>query len=298
MSPTSGQRARQARSSDAGPSQAAAPSPAGSVATDEPGDSMAPQVSVANLGLTVLVDPKKPAADVVFIHGLQGHPKKTWTYKGDRPRQPAGDQNQEKETQGCWPFNKEAHISLFWPQALLPADRKDVRVMTYGYDSRMTQRGGQGANKMTLHDHGRGFLNTLTSERIASRCRDRPLIFVAHSLGGLIVKEALRLSMLAGSHDDLNSVYTSTYATIFFGTPHRGSQDAAWGDAIRSLLSWTMIDTSSSLLRELNPQGGGSKLDELCDAFNQMLQDRDFKVYTFVEAQGKVGCGCLSKQAS
>ena len=38
------------------------------------------------LGLTLLATGgPKPALDVIFVHGLQGHPEDTWTYlSGDR----------------------------------------------------------------------------------------------------------------------------------------------------------------------------------------------------------------------
>ena len=282
------------------PSQIVPPQPADQ---GGPSDSMTPQrsqESVEDIGLSVLAAPEHPVADVVLLHGLQGHPRKTWTFTGPvRTSKPAGEPTQAKETQRCFDFKKQqARISVFWPQALLPHDRKDVRVLTYGYDSQITKGCHRTANKMNLYDHGRTFLRALAVNRSRSNCQNRPLIFVAHSLGGLIVKEALRLSWEEKYHKELQSVYRSTLATIFFGTPHRGSEDAAWGDAIRWLTSLTQNDTTSVLLDELNPAYGGSKLDELSHAFSSMLSEKEIKVYTFVEAEGKVGCGCLSKQVS
>lgn len=64
------------------------------------------------LGLTTVFNPNKKAiADLVFVHGLGGGSRKTWSLHED----PA----------------------LFWPQTWLPKDEgfKDVRIHTFGYDS-------------------------------------------------------------------------------------------------------------------------------------------------------------------
>jgi len=43
---------------------------------------------------------------------------------------------------------------VFWPQDLLPRDRPDVRIPTFGYDTIVT-RGWQPANKNNLFAHAR-----------------------------------------------------------------------------------------------------------------------------------------------
>ena len=56
----------------------------------------------------------------------------------------------------------------------------------------------------------------------------RKIIFVVHSLGGLVIEEALYLSW--NSPDEhLRPVARSTVAIAFLGTPHHGADKAAWG---------------------------------------------------------------------
>ncbi|KAK7955898.1 LipA and NB-ARC domain protein [Apiospora aurea] len=46
-----------------------------------------------------------------------------------------------------------------------------------------------------------------------------PVIFVAHGLGGLVLKNALA-SAGESTHPDYRNIYNATYGIVFFGTPH------------------------------------------------------------------------------
>jgi hypothetical protein len=64
------------------------------------------------LGLNNLYDPPDPAvADLIFVHGLRGGSRSTWTKSGDP--------------------------SLYWPKEWLPKDAgfQDVRIHSFGYES-------------------------------------------------------------------------------------------------------------------------------------------------------------------
>ena len=53
--------------------------------------------------------------------------------------------------------------------------------------------------------------------------KDRPIIFIAHSMGGLVVKKAYTL----GKHDRwFSSLISSVIGIVFLATPHRGSRYA------------------------------------------------------------------------
>ena len=63
-------------------------------------------------GLTeIFTPPSKASVDVMFVHGILGHPKHTWT---------------SEET------------DVFWPAELLPPilEHEGARILTYGYDAK------------------------------------------------------------------------------------------------------------------------------------------------------------------
>jgi hypothetical protein len=71
----------------------------------------------------------------------------------------------------------------------------------------------------TLLDLSESFLNLILDSR-----RDdphRPIIFIAHSLGGIMIKQAL---YLASSNPKFAFIKDATQGIIFFGTPHRGTR--------------------------------------------------------------------------
>ena len=142
---------------------------------------------VRELGLTQIDGHPKDhqfVADVIFVHGLQGHPQKTWqsrvpskTHKSIRERLKkssfSGHNSQTREAHG--------NGTMFWPAQLLPRDFDDLRIMTYGYDSKVTRAFKGPTSKNGIFEHGKSFLGALGRVRVD--CGDRPLIVVAHSLG-------------------------------------------------------------------------------------------------------------------
>ena len=73
-----------------------------------------------------------------------------------------------------------------------------------------------------VQGHATTLVADLEAERSLINASQRPLIFVCHGLGGIIVKSALIHSASRTSHQTshLNSIYVSTFAVLFFGTPH------------------------------------------------------------------------------
>jgi len=145
--------------------------------------------------------------DIVFVHGVDGHPERTWT---------SGWNGKSK---------------VFWPSQLLPPmiEEKKARILVYGYDACLTSfMDGDAGGK--IHNHAEHLIAELCANRRIRKATERPIVFVAHSLGGLVVKRALIYSSeVRGNYmEHLRSVYVSTYGILFLGTPRLGADLTKW----------------------------------------------------------------------
>ncbi|KAL8830338.1 MAG: hypothetical protein Q9170_005774 [Blastenia crenularia] len=101
------------------------------------------------------------------------------------------------------------------------------RVLIYDYDGRALLRPGTGIVDPLL-SLATTFLGELVAERAWADAFNRPIVFLCHGFGGLLLKRALALShSRLGKSERLRSVYVSTYAILFVGTPHQGIPETA-----------------------------------------------------------------------
>ncbi|TVY44186.1 Protein SERAC1 [Lachnellula subtilissima] len=125
---------------------------------------------------------------------------------------------------------------VFSPQ-LLAEDVKTARIMTFRYDADPSMVGGN-----NLRNHGKDPAFAVSDLRRSFR--QRPLLFIAHSLGGLVCEQAL----LCCREEDRNleNVFQSTRGILFMGTPHAGSDLADWGYRLAKFLN--VIQGTNSLI--------------------------------------------------
>jgi hypothetical protein len=192
------------------------------------------------------------------------------------------------------PDIRTSKTNSFWP-CLLACDFKNTRIATYGYDSRVSNFFGGAANQTDILGHGRSLLHA--TEIFRRPCPARPIIFIVHSLGGLVLKDALRRSWQAQDYEaDLRTMYVSTTAIIFMGTPHRGSTYAPWGTIARNIAVASGFDASNRILRDLHVDS--SILELLREDFAKMLNENKIDVFTFQEAKGLKGVQSLNGKVS
>lgn len=155
---------------------------------------------------------------------------------------------------------------------------KTARVLKYAYDSRWL---GDNALRQTLGNVAEQFLVSLVAAR--KDHEDRPIIFVAHSLGGLVVAKAL---IIATSHPEKIGrmrIYECFAGGIFFGTPFGGSEEAARAVMLASFLEPMKKGIPSQMIQILDPQR--DSLMELRSDFAQLVQK-----------EPKAGIACISEQ--
>ncbi|KPM37648.1 hypothetical protein AK830_g8940 [Neonectria ditissima] len=157
--------------------------------------------------------------DLVFVHGLGGNLRTTWKVEG---------------TAEPW-FSK--------PEFLGSLDHS-VRVLSFGYNA---NRFGDVANTRIIH-HANALLRNLVLKRLDNP--NRPIIFIAHSLGGLVVKRAI---LLCATNNDWSAIKNSTKSIIFMGTPHMGSEKAEDLVVVQKLASLIKFQSpvATNLTKEL-----------------------------------------------
>jgi len=201
------------------------------------------------------------AASIVAIHGLNGHPFRSWT---------------TDQTEKCW----------LKDNGLLPSNLKQARILTFGYNAAVTAFLGKTSSDRILQ-HAQTLIAELVADRELEDAAQRPIIFVCHSLGGIIVKRALAYSSSRTSKlvQHLHSIFVSTYGILFLGTPHNGSSKAGLASIgsrmISALAPSRVIDTESQLADALYQ--GSEVLQNITDMFAPLM--KNFRIYFFWEQE-------------
>lgn len=174
---------------------------------------------VEDLGFCEFSSGTNPVVDIVAIHGLDGHREETWM---------TGD-------------------GTLWLRNFLSTDLPNARVLSYGYDANTGDQ--ECISTQTMRRHADGFANALARKR--REAPRRPIIFIAHNLGGIILKWALVIchNQRVTSKCNLRNILVSTHAILFFGTPHSGVEDNML-EAIKRVASVYMY-TTDVILRDL-----------------------------------------------
>ena len=161
--------------------------------TVDQGDPARAPPETPQLGLQLLydgTDANHPDVDFIAVPGMVGHPLYSFTDAGT----------------GCC-----------WLRDLLPSNAPHCRVFSYGYPADPFTK-----TPVFHYDRARELCQVLrmSPHQLAMT---RRIIFICHSLGGLLLKRAL---IEAHTSRQFIDVFNRTLGILFFGTPHRGSSSA------------------------------------------------------------------------
>ncbi|KAK3304655.1 uncharacterized protein B0T15DRAFT_250070 [Chaetomium strumarium] len=198
------------------------------------------------LGLNLLHEPSEPRVDFIFVHGLNGGSRRSWSASSD----PAS----------------------FWPKEWLPSEAgfRHVRIHSFGYDSDWTK---SRESTLTIHDFGQALLADIYNSPNLRRNGNTPIVLVAHSMGGLVVKKAYLLARRDPIYADIANRIHSLY---FLGTPHRGADSSA---SLTTLISMSIGSGSKTFVKELIP--GSGTLQAINDEFRHVCSD--VRLWSFFE---------------
>jgi protein SERAC1 len=103
---------------------------------------------IKRYGISEVYPGDDPGADLVLVHGLNGHPRNTWAAVGS---------------------------NAFWPHDLLPETiPRRVRILTYGYNATASDLLGDTSSDQ-IHHHAQTLVQELFANRSVSAIGPRVL---------------------------------------------------------------------------------------------------------------------------
>ncbi|KAL7274139.1 hypothetical protein RUND412_002973 [Rhizina undulata] len=187
------------------------------------------------------------AESIVAVTGLGGHAYGSWRGK---------------------------QTKKMWLRDFLAQDLPNCRTMIYGYNTNLNSRGIH-----TLNDYKIGFLNEIAKIRKSEEEIRRPIIFIGHSFGGIVIAHSLvEAATRKGEMEAFvgNSyLVAATCAVLFFGTPHGG---ILMEDVSIMLEDQDVHNPRIKLLEEIKNK---SNLERDLNKFKRLAEG--FKVVSFYE---------------
>lgn len=154
----------------------------------------------------------------------------------------------------------------------MPPQLPSAQVLLFGYNANVAfETSIAGVREQAIN-----LLNRIASKRDESE--ERPIVFVAHSLGGIVVKRALVEAKL---DDSYKSIREATYGIAFFGTPHQGGNFAKLGEIAASITRGVLRNPSNTFMEALKKDSLFS--DTLVGDFRHQLED--YYVLSFFETR-------------
>jgi pimeloyl-ACP methyl ester carboxylesterase len=184
----------------------------------------------------------EPRVDIVFVHGLTGNAYNTWLHQ---------------------------KTGVHWPSELLGQDIPDARILSFGYDADIVNFWTPASNN-GLSNHAENMVGRLVRKREKTNTETRKILFVGHSLGGLVIEQALHHSRNT-SEKHLCQIEHCTAGIIFLGVPHCGADLASWayfGTQMVNLLK----RANKNIVRVLEP--GSDMLRSVQNGFHNILRLR------------------------
>ncbi|KAK7955272.1 hypothetical protein PG988_015966 [Apiospora saccharicola] len=206
-------------------------------------------ISIVKQGIKQLYpesDAFVPEIDIVFVPGLGAHPEECWETKDFK-----------------------------WPTDSLAKDFPKSRILLYMYESvwqgalqveqfmdniAMGLLVGVAASREKL---GQG----LTIYHANQKHARRPIVFIGHSMGGLVIAKAVTIA--DSYRKKFPIMFEAIAATIFFGTPFKGAAAAEAASMFASAAEKLSQATSSELLEFMKP--GNPQLRDLVDEFTHLV---------------------------
>ncbi|KXH67436.1 ankyrin repeat protein [Colletotrichum salicis] len=215
-------------------------------------------------GIKVLVS--QPAdrtgcVDIVAIHGLNGHREETWT-------------------------DSRTGVEWLSDSSCLPKDMPTARVLTFGYNSKTYFS----RSESDIPDFASDLLYALKAQRTSEEERQRRIVFICHSLGGLVFKQSQAVIMAHEQDRHYSCILYHIHGVVFFGTPHRGSSLATWDEIGTLIVKASTLGYSTNSKLSNNLKVDSKFLKRISESF--ATRGEEFEVRSFYETVRMKGLNC------
>lgn len=175
-------------------------------------DPLAPHHEVLAKNGTATTSPDAPILDLVFVHGIRGGAFATWRREGVLEH---GAARESLDREACWP--------AAW---LVTALGPQVRLISAEYAAPAS--GWEGESLPFPH-----IAEQVAAKLTAAGVGNRPIVFITHSMGGLVIKEILARGKDPRGTEAQKRLSNAAAGVVFYSVPHAGSRLADLGWSLR-----------------------------------------------------------------
>lgn len=170
---------------------------------------------------------------------------------------------------------RTGQYSQCWARDWLPEDFPNVRVLGVNYTTSLSQWFPKCPNqnmRAKMADRSSEYMHMLHQVGVGQR----PIIWVTHSMGGLLVKRML-IAAYESEDKDLHNIFQRTKGIIFFSCPHLGSEVADL-KMPTEMLFWPSLEVQELRYRS-------AALVDLHLRFLQLLEVSPMSILSFTETK-------------
>lgn len=174
--------------------------------------------------------------------------------------------------------------SSLWLRDFLPDVEPfdKARIMTVGYNSRINDSG----NLAGMDSWARTLLKTVKDVRGGPLDGDKPIIFIGHSMGGLVARRAMELLYESRANpEEYRGISLSNCGLLFLSTPHLGTTQADLKNIFSESIAKLASLRKDAILHEL-------------DSFNKSAGDamRTWRYMNLAKCRPPFECLCEDRE--
>ncbi|KAF2149964.1 hypothetical protein K461DRAFT_296368 [Myriangium duriaei CBS 260.36] len=180
-------------------------------------------------GFNVWVDNPHAEVDIILVQGLDASPYYTWLWQET--------QTSSSKLRARY-SSSDTKRNCFWNTELLPKHLPTAHIATYAYQTRWRSKDFATG----LRECGERLLQYVQLDWMPKN-RNRPIILVGHSFGGLVIQQALLIASHGIEH---RSFKEAVSAILLLGVPMQGSTLASLGAWVEK-----MVGSHAGLMKTL-----------------------------------------------